>query len=708
MNPKKIGQLIIITIVVVGGYVFYTQVFGAAIVGKTTATGSLQDGLVAWWTFDGPDIISWINSSNNISDKSGNGNTLDLAIGLFRPVPESGIVGQSLYFDGIDDYASAPSSASLDFGTGDFSVSFWMKTSSKGGLRKIVQKYDGSATGFYIGERTTGILRANIEDGVSSVTSTSDGADLSDAVWHHVVVNFDRDGNMTRYVDGVQYGTADDISGVSGSVNVSNVFGFSFSSSNYDGFLDDVRVYNRILSVSEIGDLYNSTKGNIVSKTKTSTSSINTGLVGWWTFDGSNLSSSVASDSSGQGNDGTLTNSPVPAEGKLGQALLFDGVDDYVSIPSDPSLDLMTSNMTIEAWIKINNSSTDKGNIYEGLYGKPRLEIGLDDSLRLVLRKADDSGVDSYTGTSGKIKREQWHHVAGVYDGSNVVLYVDGIIDKTIARTGDMGGAAPVGYRIGGRTGSFLKGRIDNVRVYNRALSADEIRQRYNMTKGSVMNKTKTAIGSLQDGLVGHWTFDGPDMVSNVADVSGQGNNGTLVNFTSTTTVIGKLGQALEFDGVDDNVDVGNDASLDPTTEMSIGVWFKTGATGVAQTIYYSYLSNADAIEFRIRNDKLEVRTNASVSWTSFPFITGVTNVVDGEWHYGVFVLSNSGQTLTLYLDGVSDGTTTGDAVSGFSPIINRIGKGSTQKFNGMLDDVRVYNRALSADEVKQLYIIGK
>jgi len=221
---------------------------------------------------------------------------------------------------------------------------------------------------------------------------------------------------------------------------------------------------------------------------------------------------------------------------------------------------------------------------------------------------------------------------------------------------------------------------------------------------------TLTSNPNLKNGLVGHWTFDGKDMTPNVRDKSGQGNHGGLIlgasGNTSTTTVPGKLGQALEFDGVDDYVDVGTGSSLNPISEMTIEAWFKTSASGVIQTIYYSYLSSSDAMQFRIRSDKLEVRTDTGASWTTFPYISGAKNVTDGEWHHGVFVLSNSGQTLTVYLDGVSDGTITGDTVSGFSPTINGIG-GNIQFFNGSLDDVRIYDRALSADEISRLYELG-
>jgi hypothetical protein len=95
----------------------------------------------------------------------------------------------------------------------------------------------------------------------------------------------------------------------------------------------------------------------------------------------------------------------------------------------------------------------------------------------------------------------------------------------------------------------------------------------------TTVGKTLTPAGSLQTGLVGHWTFDGKDMLSNVADISGNGNNGTLVGFTSTTTVSGKVGQALEFDGSGAHVlvTVGSGSVLNISGAVTVTGWVYLG-----------------------------------------------------------------------------------------------------------------------------------
>ena len=84
---------------------------------------------------------------------------------------------------------------------------------------------------------------------------------------------------------------------------------------------------------------------------------------------------------------------------------------------------------------------------------------------------------------------------------------------------------------------------------------------------------------SLDVGLVGHWTFDGRDMTVNARDTSGQGNNGSLSGFTSTTTIPGKIGQALNFDGTSQGVNLGNPASLpDGNSPFTFSAWIKPSA----------------------------------------------------------------------------------------------------------------------------------
>jgi hypothetical protein len=265
-----------------------------------------------------------------------------------------------------------------------------------------------------------------------------------------------------------------------------------------------------------------------------------------------------------------------------------------------------------------------------------------------------------------------------------------------------------------------LNGALDDVRIYNRALSASEVTQLYNSTKGNVTNKTPTPATSLTTGLVGHWTFDGPDMLSNVADVSGQGNTGYLSGQTSTTTVTGKLGQALEFDGVDDYVDAGNDASLEMGTgDMAVSAWVKIKPT---QSDTYSGIINKGAVNSTTEGYVFSYRqdTDRLIFWISdgstriFPSSDAGLGLNDDTWH---FVVANIDRDVgeVFYLDGVPAGGGTNALSFNGTDITNSgqnvsIGRwwGTTNLLNGAVDDARVYNRLLTAGEITQLYNLGR
>jgi len=199
------------------------------------------------------------------------------------------------------------------------------------------------------------------------------------------------------------------------------------------------------------------------------------GLVGWWRFDEG--AGTIAEDSSGYGNDGTIYGATW-VDGKYGKALSFDGTDDYVDCGNAASLS-PTNEETVIMWVK---PSAGYGELY------PRL-IAHDDYVRLYVY------IDSATGrlhihfyTSGGIAGvtsslslgiDTWTHVAFLYDGDYMKLYLNGVLYATSAKVSGTINSAGTNLAIGnnlGKTRSF-KGVIDEVRVYNRALSAAEIQE---------------------------------------------------------------------------------------------------------------------------------------------------------------------------------------------------------------------------------------
>jgi hypothetical protein len=243
----------------------------------------------------------------------------------------------------------------------------------------------------------------------------------------------------------------------------------------FNGKIDDVRIYTRALSAAEIKGL---AKGSSVVGSFTSPSAgANGGLVGWWTFDGKNLTTATATDSSGNTFNGTLMVSPTAAIGKLGQALSFNGTN-YIALPNSAALDL-TSAYTISAWINPRSFSNYQNVIYKngtvssGQYGIIVFADGHWEAECII------GGVGAGV-TGGTLSLNKWQHVTVTLTGTTLKTYLNGALITTnnSASSGSAGTAATIGADI--VNNRPFNGKIDDVRIYNRALSATEV---YNLYK---------------------------------------------------------------------------------------------------------------------------------------------------------------------------------------------------------------------------------
>jgi len=187
-----------------------------------------------------------------LNDSSGNGDSGTITIGASGTQTAlgtctasstawgngaTGKFNSSLNFDGTDDYVDMgdPASGALDFGTGDFSVSYWGKYISiaAGGVRQVSKRPTSSGAGWSVGLATTGLLHYRLDDGTTSVeTSFGTGASKIDSSWHHFVFVFNRSGNLQGYIDG-NLNASVSISAISGSV--SNTSSFNLNNFNNTG-----------------------------------------------------------------------------------------------------------------------------------------------------------------------------------------------------------------------------------------------------------------------------------------------------------------------------------------------------------------------------------------------------------------------------------------------------------------------------------------
>ena len=199
-----------------------------------------------------------------------------------------------------------------------------------------------------------------------------------------------------------------------------------------------------------------------------------TNLVAFYALDGN------ANDSSGKGNNGTVNGTALWVPGKVNQALQFNGTSTYVDCGSGASLNL-TEGVTITAWVKMDFTAGDRkiagnqdlvtGGYKFGIYTNNRIEFEIRTSANAATLNRNSTG-----GTA--LQQGVWYHVAGVYSkGQYLRTYVYGNLDRELLTTVALGSSTG-SFKLGRDPGSaayYWLGPMDDVAVYNRALSPEEI-----------------------------------------------------------------------------------------------------------------------------------------------------------------------------------------------------------------------------------------
>lgn len=218
------------------------------------------------------------------------------------------------------------------------------------------------------------------------------------------------------------------------------------------------------------------------------TAGLQDGLVAHWTFDEG--SGTIAYDSAGN-NDGTIYGAAWTT-GKLGDALSFDGINDYVQTPNNQSQQISTNQITVSAWIKLNSDvvntqwrivcKQETGNCAWGLEisGKG---YGSSTGNQILFHDSDGSTTWYNCQSATHLNDEQWYHIVATDDEGAVRIYLNGLLD-TLNNKGAGGIPPQINAPITiskTNPGSqfFFNGLIDDVRIYNRALTEQEVWQLY-------------------------------------------------------------------------------------------------------------------------------------------------------------------------------------------------------------------------------------
>lgn len=416
------------------------------------------------------------------------------------------------------------------------------------------------------------------------------------------------------------------------------------------------------------------------------------GLRGLWTFDDANTNWATHNtlDTSGQNNTGSLTG-PISATGKIGEALNFTKRGG-VTVTKVNGLASGNTPHTVAAWVKVNAFPSSS------LTWIAQLGNAGGGSLHWLLNSGGTQfGVWGGAQTQPILPVGTWVHVATTFDGVTLKSYKNGILSQSIPASFNIAGTPPLtlGLTPPGYSSDF-NGVIDDVRVYNTALNASEIAQVY----GNVYPQTASLVEWLKfDDATIAWSQ------LKTYDSSGKGNNGVLSNVP--VNVSGKLEQALRFSGADrDAVTVLNNGSLN-INKYTVSVWVNpavpsetwTGIVGKPGRNYNIWLNAAGYIHHRFHS-------SGGGSNDGAPDAYGVTW---NAWNH--VVITNDGITAKTYLNGVevASGPVNGSIITDNTPLYIGCNLDSCvgNNFKGIIDDIHIFDRALTPSEVSDLFGAG-
>ena len=359
------------------------------------------------------------------------------------------------------------------------------------------------------------------------------------------------------------------------------------------------------------------------------------GLVGWWKLD----AEEDLQDYSGNGNGGIVTGATFNKTGKIDGAYDFDGINDNI-IVDDSAILKVTEGLTLSVWIYVDGVDPSSGS-YDTIAGKGSYTKWgiIEEPSGLIIFDFDTSGQRNPINIMDTTGKPGWHHLVGTYDSSTMVskTFLNGTLVNNESTGLGIITTDSQNFRMGGVGAAFFNGSIDDVRIYNRSLSDGEIKSIYEQR-----------------------------------------------DFTQ--------GNAYDFDGDNDYVDIGNDVSL-RSPNLTISGWVKTDSQG----------TQTHAIVGITQYGLRKTSTNKPEGFIWGCNVIGSTNLDNNSWYYLTYVYN--GTNGLLYVNGNSEGTMcSGDTRLGSNNIFIGARDASAEDWNGSIDEVMIYNRSLTQAEINELY----
>ena len=530
------------------------------------------------------------------------------------------------------------------------------------------------------------------------------------------------------------------------------------------------------------------------------------GLVAYYPFSGN------ANDSSGNGNNGTVNNATLTTDrfGNANSAYRYDGATSYINIPNSNSLKF-NGQLTISVWVNAVSLPSPLSYILSkgGDGGTPNSWCFPVESNGLVeLSVYDNTGNknNQCNSTANAVVVNNWVNITSTFDGSTTKIFINGVMNNSVLSnytTFSNNYDLKFGRRYISGLPYFFNGKIDDARIYSRALDSTEIQSLYheggygikktNITSFSpttastgktvtikgisftgatsvtfgayaatsfkvlndstitavigigksgnvvVVSPNGTAIlggfvyyantGIPTNGLVAWYPFSG-----NAIDSSGNGNNGTVNGASLTTDRFGNANSAYKFNGTSDYINCGTKF---PFSSFTYSGWLNLNS--YPTTYFYEIVSKlhnqgyvyvVDSPYYCFQNAELSVfsdsilsgQTGSGITWVGPNVIKGINNrdlkLKLNTWYLATYTYDYNKKLAKIYLNNklIDTGNYAYSDVPNISLYIGARATGAGAIsfpqnpgffFDGKLDDIFIYNRAIDSLEVQELYQVG-
>ena len=650
-------------------------------------------GPAAWWKFDegiGTTLFNSSSTQNNGYFNSPAPNWVD---------ESQCIYGKCLSFDGTQ---SAYSNYDISWNnTNNVSLSFWVKPqnttdSQRGILGKQYSLYEWS---IYQSGSSVSLVYWNTGGGHTNGMDDSWGNVLTTNKWTHLVYTWD--GSTSRfYADGkiVKTKTA-----INPSINMNRtnnmMFGgniYTWGNTFFRGLIDEVKIYNYLRTAEQIKQEYVN-HGSIVNIGGTSIETPPGNLVAHYKFNENNGSSIHDSINNATG---TVYNGATWVKTNLGVGLSLGGggSNDYISLSNQP-----LNNATVWS-ISTELKYIHLARVYEFFLGQNDQTTGkilLGHNGYISFRGTNGTYYD-FSTTSAEINNLD-SNLIFISNGTTIKLYIDGIYKSSIAPASTSINIDSIGNAWTDTvwTSAFV---INELKIYNTALTDDQIKQDYNRGSSVNFSVDKLDVGSTSafalycvpgstdpcSPPVAEWKFD-EGLGTTTYDTSGNNNNVSLVNAAWSQ---GKIGKSLSFNGSSSVLDI---PDLSFPGQFTYSFWINNESTDTR--MWFSGSSNQ---KFGTLGGKFFLRViSSSDNTVTFPSLNGwhyITLSRDANNKIDLFIDNN--QPIRLFGDVAQSGTT-------YLSVIGRANDGSGQYYQGKLDQIRIYNYARTLAQITWDYNQG-